>query len=158
MRKSFKLTALMLTVIMALCLTSLFASASTSGFVDFPTGSWSEEAMTAAVSNSLMNGKTQNPIAPKDNITRAEVATIINRAFGAEVKANISRYTDVSSSAWYYTEMQKAVNMETVRGVSDTELMPDAYVTREQVFTILARALVLSDTDETKLMTFADGA
>ncbi len=159
MKFSFKLVTTLIAIILTVCcITTVFAAADVSAFTDFPAGSWSDAALRAGVNNGLIQGKDDGRIAPKDYITRAETATIINRAFGATVKADISQYTDVSPSKWYYAEMQKAVNMQTVQGVSSNRINPEGYITREQVFAILARALVISDTDETKLMTFADGS
>ncbi len=157
MKFSFKLVTTLIAVILTVCcIATVFAAADVTSFTDFPAGSWSDAALRAGVNNGLIQGKGDGTIAPKDYITRAETATIINRAFGATVRADISQYTDVSPSKWYYAEMQKAVNMRTVEGVSSTKINPEGYITREQVFTILARALVLSDADESKLMTFAD--
>ena len=89
-----------------------------SGFVDFPQG-WSKEAMTFAVNNGLINGKTPTTIEPGSNLTRAEMAAIINRAFGAKVADDVSSYTDVRRDAWYYNDIGKAVHMETFHGDGD---------------------------------------
>lgn len=62
--------------------TGAFA-ASPSDFVDFP-NDWSTGAMTAAVDNGLLGGVDGEHIAPQGVLTRAQMAAIINRAFGAE--------------------------------------------------------------------------
>ena len=158
MKLSLRVLAAVMAIVMTVCAVPMFALAAASRFTDFPAGTWSAPALNAAVANGLMKGKDENTLAPKDYITRAETAAMINRAFGATIKADISSYKDVDASQWYYAEMQKSVNMQTIVGVSATELDPTGYITRESVFTILGRALVLSDTDETKLMSFEDGA
>ncbi len=130
-------------------------AASADQFVDFPTG-WSKAAMTFSVDNGLLNGKSANKIEPASNLTRAEMATIINRAFGAEVKGDISSYTDVKTSDWFYTEMQKAVNMQTFQGDGNGKLRPNSAVTREEVMTVIARAIVLETTDYSSIAKFKD--
>ncbi len=139
---------------MLLTMVPAFA-ANASQFVDFPTG-WSKAAMTFSVDNGLLNGKSANKIEPASNLTRAEMATIINRAFGAEVKGDISSYNDVSTSDWFYTEMQKAVNMQTFKGDGNGKLRPNSDITREEVMTAIARAIVLETTDYSSIAKFKD--
>ncbi len=152
-----KLTAVLLIICMMLSIMPAAFASGTQKFVDFPTG-WSREAMTAAVQNGLIQGVSETEIKPEDNLTRAEFATIIARAFGAETTADISRLTDVSPSAWYYEYIAKAVKMEVLNGKSTSEMDPDAFITREEVFTALARVLVLSSDDSSSLNRFYDKA
>lgn len=158
MRKSNRVLAALLSILMIISMLPVFAGAAAYGFSDFPTGTWSEEAVTAAVNNGLLQGKGGGIIAPRDNLTRAEAAAVINRAFGATVKADISEYTDVTPGDWYYSEFQKAVNMGTIVGEGEGILNPNGYITREAMFTMVARALVLSDTTAGSLSRFVDGS
>ncbi len=152
-----KIISFITMIAMVLTLVTPVFAAQVSDFTDFPTG-WSKDAMTSAVENGILNGRTSTTINPKDNLTRAEMATIINRVFGATVKADISHLTDVSRSDWYYDEIAKAVNMRTFQGDSATTMNPDSYITREQVFVAIARALVLSTTDFSALDKYPDSA
>ncbi len=143
-----------MTMIMTL-VPSVFA-ASVEDFADFPTG-WSNEAMTAAVNNGLLNGRSATEIVPEGELTRAEMVTIINRAFGATIEANITSYLDVPANSWYYHEIAKGVNMQTIQGDSASIMRPEDAITREEVFTIIARALVLEDEEAKCLEKFPDG-
>lgn len=78
-------------------------AASATDFSDFP-NDWSASAMSQAVENGLLGGYN-GKIQPKGKLTRAEMATILNRAFGATEKASLEGYTDVASDAWYYGDM-----------------------------------------------------
>ena len=71
-------------------------------FKDYNAKSWYAEAVSAAVDNGLLYGKSSTIIDPNGDMTRAEMAAIINRSFGCYVKADISKYTDVAKSKWYY--------------------------------------------------------
>ena len=73
-------------------------------FSDMP-NDWSTPALTAAVENGLLTG-SDGKILPADNLTRAQMATIISRAFGATSKASLADFTDVPSGMWYYEYMQ----------------------------------------------------
>jgi len=157
MKSSKRLLATVMVLIMVISSMSLLANAvKPSDFTDFPHGSWSEEAVTAAIENDLLHGRNNGTIGPKDYLLRAEAAAIINRAFGATVKANISKFTDVSKDSWYYADIQKAVNMQTIMGVSNSEINPEGNITRESIFTVVARALVLPDGNKTILEKFSD--
>lgn len=144
-------------VVTALLLTSLpmaFASGATS-FTDFPTG-WSAPAMEAAVANGLLTGFEDGTIRPGDPLTRAQVATIITRAFGAQTTADVSAFSDVPASAWFAPYIARAVKMGALNGTSATTMAPDVSITREQVFTAVARVLVLSSSDTSVLNKFND--
>lgn len=131
--------------------------ASPSDFVDFP-NDWSQGAMTAAVENGLLGGVGDGRIAPQGEVTRAQMAAIINRAFGAEKTASLTGYTDVAANAWYATDMAKAVQMGTFSGTGNGLLEPDRAITREEAFSVLARAFALEAGDDSSLASFSDGA
>ncbi len=131
--------------------------ASPSDFVDFP-NDWSQGAMTAAVENGLLGGVGDGRIAPQGEVTRAQMAAIINRAFGAEKQASLSSYSDVAADAWYAVDMAKAVQMGTFSGTGNGMLEPDRAITREEAFSVLARAFALEAGDDSSLASFSDGA
>lgn len=61
----------------------------------------------------------------------------------APVPSPISAYKDVSQSAWYYPDIQKAVWMGTYEGQSSTVMAPEKPITRQEIMTVVARALYL---------------
>ncbi|MBQ9736871.1 MAG: S-layer homology domain-containing protein [Clostridia bacterium] len=150
------ISALTAIVMLLSMVPNVFGSAAEQ-FTDFPTG-WSKPAMEAAVANGLLTGYDSNEIRPTANLTRAEFAAIIARAFGAKTVADISQYSDVSKDDWYYDYIAKVVKMGAMNGVSNTAMNPDANITREEVFTAVARVLVLSDSDISGLSKFKDSA
>ncbi|HZK61455.1 MAG TPA: S-layer homology domain-containing protein [Anaerovoracaceae bacterium] len=77
----------------------------TSGFSDMPSN-WSTKALENAVNNGLLVGDN-GKIMPNDNLTRAQMATVVNRAFGTTKKVSLSSYTDVAANAWYYDEGER---------------------------------------------------
>ena len=132
----------------------LQTQAAAAEFSDFPTD-WSAAALTRAVNDGLLSG-ANGKINPSGKLTRAEMAAIMNRAFGATEQAKLDEYQDVSPQAWYYTELAKAVQMGTFQG-GDGKLLPDREITREQAFTVLARAFALKDGKSAVLNGFTDG-
>ena len=92
----------------------------------------------------------------KGLLTRAQMAAIVSRAFGAAKTASLDDYRDVLPSAWYYSDMGKAVKMGAFRGANGL-LNPDAPITREEAFTVLARAFALEGGGSATLKGFVDG-
>ena len=127
-------------------------------FRDFDKSAWYTEAVNAAVDNGLLYGKSATIIDPNGDMTRAEMAAIINRSFGCYAKADISKYKDVSKDKWYFEDVAMAVQMGTYNGRSNTAMAPDAPITRQEAMTVVARALEL-DYDayaKTELSAFSD--
>lgn len=115
-------------------------------FIDMP-DNWTTSALENAAKNGLLYGEeavdgSGMKINPDDNITRAQMAAIIVRAFGATETADISDYTDVDKNAWYYTELSKAVAMNAFRGDGDL-MTPQNNITFQECFTVLSQILQL---------------
>ena len=127
-------------------------------FKDYDRSAWYAEAVSAAVDNGLLYGKSSTIIDPNGDMTRAEMAAIINRSFGCYKTADISQYKDVAKSKWYYKDVALAVQMGTYNGRSNSSMAPDSPITRQEAMTVVARALEL-DYDayaKTDLSKFAD--
>ena len=127
-------------------------------FRDFDRTAWYAEAVSAAVDNGLLYGKSSSIIDPNGAMTRAEMAAIINRSFGCYAKADISKYKDVSKDKWYFEDVAMAVQMGTYNGRSNTAMAPDAPITRQEALTVVARALELDydSYSKTDLSAFSD--
>ena len=124
-----------------------------SDFKDMPSD-WSTEHLIKAVDNGLLTGSDGN-INASGALTAAELATIVNRAFGAKETASLDEFTDVAPTAWYRKDMAKAVKMGTFKGANG-KLSPESPVTRERAFTVLARAFALDGGSSDTLSAFAD--
>ena len=110
-------------------------------------GYWANEAIDAAVANGLLHGRENGKIDSEANLTRAEMAAVMVRAFGATIKADVSRFSDLDPSAWYYDDFAKAVQMRVFQGDDTGRMRPNDYITREEVFAVVSRALVLNTSD-----------
>jgi uncharacterized protein YjdB len=152
-----RLFCLLLVVVMVISMipTTLYAAeGGSSVFLDMPVD-WSTTALENALKNGLLSG-FDNKITPKDNLTRAQMVAIVNRAFGTTKKASLSSFTDVAASAWYYDDMAKAVQMKTIKGSGNGKLSPESDITREEAFVVLAHAFKLSGAVDTILDQFSD--
>jgi len=127
-------------------------------FRDYDRTAWYAEAVSAAVDNGLLYGKSATVIDPNGDMTRAEMAAIINRSFGCYKSADVSQYKDVTKSKWYYKDVAVAVQMGTYNGRSASSMAPDAPISRQEAMTVVARALELDydSYSETDLSAFSD--
>ena len=127
-------------------------------FRDYDRTAWYAEAVSAAVDNGLLYGKSATVIDPNGDMTRAEMAAIINRSFGCYKTADISQYKDVSKDKWYYKDVAMAVQMGTYNGRSALSMAPDAPISRQEAMTVVARALELDydSYSKTDLSAFSD--
>ena len=127
-------------------------------FKDYDAKAWYAEAVSSAVDNGLLYGKSATVIDPNGLLTRAEMAAITNRSFGCYKVADISAYKDVSKDKWYYNDIGLATQMGTYNGVSSSSMQPDRAITRQEAIAVVARALQLNldDYTKTELSKFAD--
>lgn len=128
-------------------------AADLSRFNDFP-NDWSSSALEKAVDHGLLNG-SNGKIDGQGLLTRAQMAAIVSRAFGATKSASLKDYRDMLPDAWYYNDMGRAVQMKAFQG-ADGLLHPDDSITREEAFVVLARAFALTDGRSASLSDFSD--
>lgn len=136
-----------------LLLTPVLASVP-SDFSDIP-NNWAKEPIISAIENGLLNG-SNGKINPMGNLTRAEMAAIIGRTVKAQNTKDISAFTDVSSSAWYYNDVAKACAMGVIEG-SGSSMRPNASISRQETMVVLSRLFKLDDGDTSVLSSFTDG-
>ncbi|MBE7023661.1 MAG: S-layer homology domain-containing protein [Clostridia bacterium] len=127
--------------LLLVCIMSMSISAFAADFSDMP-DDWSTTALLNAVENGLLSG-SGGKILPSDNLTRAQMATIMVRACGATGDADISEFTDVTPNDWFYGSMSKAVAMGAFNG-SGGMLNPESPISRQEAFVVLSRVFGLA--------------
>lgn len=137
----------------AMLLPSNAFAADLSQYRDFP-NDWSAKSLEQAIDDGLLNG-SNGMIDAKGLLTRAQMAAIVSRAFGATKSASLKDYRDMLPDAWYYNDMGRAVQMKAFQG-ADGLLHPDDSITREEAFVVLARAFALTDGRSASLSDFSD--
>ena len=121
----------------------LFSAAVSADFSDMPSDAQAAQAITNAVSNGILSGYEDGTVRPDANITRAEMASIITRAFGASKEADIKDFLDVPSDAWYYSAFSKAYAMGAFTGDDQKHMNPQNNITFQECFTILSQVFDL---------------
>ena len=143
-----------------LCTSVLLSSqayaAASADYFDFPQN-WSKDAMEFAVKNNFITGVSEDKIAPKAALTRAQLAAILSRVMktGAGDVSVLDNFTDADKNAWYAGAMAKAVELNILYGDGDS-IYPDCPVTRQELFAILVRAFAVTGGDESTLASYND--
>lgn len=106
---------------------------------------WARPALLFAVRNEILFGTDDGTLSPKKTATRAELAAIFSRILPTEHRADLSQFTDMESSKWYYDPMAQAAAMGLISGTGSTTMSPKENATREQAFVMIARAFALPE-------------
>ena len=106
------------------------ATGGTVTFQDVPENHWAHDNIATAASYGWINGFGDGNFGPGSNITRAEVATIINhmlgraadRSYVAAHRSELNQFSDLQDTAqWYYFDMIEASNAHLYDGSGGSE-------------------------------------
>jgi len=117
-------------------------------------GHWAEEFIMTLVNLDAIKGYPDNTFKPNNNITRAEFATVLVRAFSPETKSD--RVFADTKSHWAKDFIATAAANGIVLGYDENTFGPDDLITREQMAVMITRALKISFQDSN--IAFADKA
>lgn len=107
-------------------------SAESTAYTDMP-DDWSTAAMENAVMNGLLSGY-EGKILPKDNLTREQMAALMNRAFGMDVDYTDNPKGNISREEFFSTLAQ------VLRLSSDNENALNRFVDKAQVSPLAEKA------------------
>lgn len=122
---------------------SMLAFSSTAYAFSDTEGHWAKDSIEELNKINIIKGYEDNTFKPDNYMSRAEVATIINRLTGA-TKESSKYIPDINRQDWYYSEIRKAVQSGVILGNEEGYTMPTSYITREEVVAMLSRAFYIS--------------
>jgi preprotein translocase subunit Sec61beta len=117
--------------------------------------SWARDAVELLAGAGILKGVDENRFDPAREVTRAEATAMLVRALGLPAATTRAAFRDVRENDWYAGELAAAVSAGLVRGYEDESFRPGQPITREELVTVLARALNLSSGEGANL-DFAD--
>lgn len=125
------------------------------------TGHWAATEIGNAVKLGIASGISPTQFAPDRNITRAEFAALLTRAIGLKNTPSIqSRFSDVTTDAWYFNAVNSAAEAGLVSGYTVSTFAPEERITREQMAVMISRALAYKNkqvnTSDSTLSKFTD--
>ena len=107
-------------------------------------GHWARAAMQEFIDAGYIKG-SGGKYTPDGKMNRAQFSATVNRMMGYSAESrDISKFKDIKTDSWYRSDLAKALAAGYMSGTSADMMSPEASVTREQAFVILARILKLS--------------
>lgn len=112
---------------------------------------WAEKEITSLYEKKIVNGSGNNEFNPDGNITRAEAAAMIQRAFG--YTGGKAEYADVPEDAWYNESVAALAENKIMNG-SNGFFRPESNITREELcvalYNVAEQKGLLGEVSETK--------
>ena len=123
---------------------------------------WAKDAINALAEEGIIRGTGPDTFSPGKNITRADFAILLTRAFELEGDTE-ENFIDVPKSAYYAPELAVAKACGVVEGIGGGKFDPEGEISRQDMMVMLYRALVrtgyaLEETQAGALAGFSDGA
>lgn len=131
--------ALMLAAILGFTSAATFAK----DYADLPKDHWAYKQIQILTDFNVVVGYPDGNYRPEQNVTRAEFATMVIKAFEqqkAEIKQP-AKFTDMSEKDWFYGMVQRAVMFDLLKGYPDGHFDPYGNVSRGHVISTTVNAL-----------------
>ncbi|MGO4179874.1 S-layer homology domain-containing protein, partial [Paenibacillus sp. TAF43_2] len=144
-------------VIMAMLFSVLPAVSAAGAVKDDVSGHWAQENLKKWVKSGLLEGYEDGSIQPDRPVTRAELMTLINRAFLLSEKETIT-FADLPSSNWAFEQVAIAVKAGYVKGYEDGTIRWNQQVTREEAAKMVADLIQINVSDSASTSSFKDAA
>ena len=124
---------------------------------------WAKDSIERLAEAGVIQGDGPNTFGPGKNITRADFAVLLVRAFAPDTGAAEENFADVSPEDYFAEELAKAKAAGIARGIGNNRFNPRGQVTRQDMMVMLARAMdaagiELPEADAEELKSFTDGA
>jgi S-layer homology domain len=113
-------------------------------FPDVPANYWARNFIGQLVGRGLLQGYPDGAFRPNDPVTRAELATIISKAFDRNKTRDMATFRDLATNHWAYPAISDAYEMGFLGSPNSRSFNPDQNVSRLDVLVALARGLGLT--------------
>lgn len=110
-------------------------------FRDVTSGHWATGYIGAVEAAGYMNGVGGGNFQPDRPMTRAEVSTVLRRAFDFGNGSQVRTFSDVGSGHWAHADIQWMASNGITVGNTDGTFSPDRAITRAEFAVFLHRAL-----------------
>ena len=134
-------------------------------FRDLGNHAWAKDAIEKLYYAGIVNGMEKDIFQPAGQVTREQFAKMVTQLFGLSTKATKTNFKDVDENAWYAPYITAALQAGYIQGQSEEYFGIGEPIMRQDMATILYRALgnqnskaVLSFTDQDSIAAYATDA
>ena len=113
-------------------------------FNDLDGFGWAQDAINQLAEDGIIRGTAPALFSPGAHITRADFTILIVRALKLEGEAE-ERFTDVANNDYFAKEISIARRAGIIQGSGENRFRPRDNITRQDMMTIIARALKLCE-------------
>ena len=126
-------------------------------FTDVKMGAWYHEGVDFMVRGGYMEGVGNGLFGVNSRVTRGQMATILYRIAGEPgVEGLENPFRDLKNGSFYYDAVLWAASEGIVQGYEDGTYQPNAYISRQQLATILYRYSGQAKVEENVLSQYPD--
>jgi hypothetical protein len=122
-------------------LTPLPATAQTRRFFDVPSNHWATGFIEELATRGIINGFPDGTFHPEEQVTRAQFAAMVQKAFDRRPRRHSTEFADVPSSYWGYGAIAAAYSTGFMSGYPDGHFYPEQAILRSQVIMSLTNGL-----------------
>ena len=137
--KLTRLLAMMLAIVMAFSV--LLVPASAASYNDVSENAWYKAAVDYVQERGWMAGVSATSFAPKTEVTRGMMVTVLARVAGVETNNDTAAFTDTPEGKWYTGAAAWAAENGIVSGVGGGKFAPNRAITRQDLCVMLDRYL-----------------
>jgi hypothetical protein len=157
-----KIITVLTALVLFLSAPTAFAAEATP-FVDIK-GHWAQGSIETLYESGLISGVDANHFAPNREISRAEFAALLVRAFELKNDPSVVKtFKDVKPGKWYSATVEVVAENGLMSGYSDNTFHPYSPISREEIAVIFTRilneyevALDLTTKDEKEIIDLFD--
>ncbi|AIQ21015.1 hypothetical protein H70357_33320 [Paenibacillus sp. FSL H7-0357] len=110
-------------------------------FADIAATAWYNNAVSFLAAREITSGTAGNSYSPNDNITRGQFIVLLLKAYGIAPEAGAEGNFSDAGKTYYSDYLAAAKRLGIASGSGNNEFKPDSYITRQELFTLLYRAL-----------------
>ncbi len=115
---------------------------------DVSSSFWARKEIQALGEQGIINGYDQRFFRPNDNVTRAQVAVILARAFDLKPTSYSGNFNDINENFHAYEEVQAVADAGFFGGDANGNFRPNDPFTREHIALVFAKAFELAEASE----------
>jgi hypothetical protein len=119
---------------------------------------WARETIEQCLSDGIVSGMPDGSFQPNKNITRAEIATMVNKAFEFKDADTDKTFSDVKADAWYDEQVAIAAKAGYITGFPDGTFQPQKQCTRAEACVMIRKAAGMAEGLESALNIFKDSS
>lgn len=116
------------------------------GFIDLDQTPWAKEAIETLFDNGIINGRSENEFCPTETVKREEFLKMVIESLNlVGISEEEKSFSDVNKDAWYSHYVDTGVGCGIINGISENEFGIGMKITRQDMATILYRAIKYSE-------------